>query len=115
MQYTLNTQKSNFSDVAVSAHSKVTPAKKSAPLGTITKFCSNHTQQGLQPDHEKFKEYRKETQQLKERAGQILYTPHSKKQDFRVCNCGKLRIDKELPVDVRYDADKNRASFGNLQ
>lgn len=115
MQYTLNTQKNNSLNRSVTAHSEVTPVKKSAGLGTITKFCSNHTQQGLQPDHEKFKEYRKQTQALKERAGQILYTPNSKKQDFRVCNCGKLRIDKELPVDVRYDAEKNRASYGNLQ
>lgn len=115
MQNTLSNQKNNFLNRSVLAHSKVTPAKKNRGLGTITKFCSNQSEQGLQQDHEKFKEYRKETQQLKERAGQILYTPDSKKQDFRVCNCGKLRIDKELPVDVRYDADKNRASFGNLQ
>jgi len=100
---------------ALSAHSEVTSAEKKRALGTITKFCSNQSQQGLQQDEAKYKEYRKQTQQLKERAGQILYTPNSKKQDFRVCNCGKLRIDKEMPVDVRYDSDKNRASFGNLQ
>lgn len=115
MQNTLNTQKSIFSNESVLAHSEVTSAKKADALGTITKFCSNQSQQGLQQDQEKFKEYRKQTQALKERAGQILYTPNSKKQDFRVCNCGKLRIDKEMPVDVRYDSDKNRASFGNLQ
>ncbi len=115
MQNTLSNQKTNFLNRSVLAHSEVTSGEKNRALGTITKFCSNQSEQGLQQDHEKFKEYRKETQQLKERAGQILYTPDSKKQDFRVCNCGKLRIDKELPVDVRYDADKNRASFGNLQ
>jgi plasmid rolling circle replication initiator protein Rep len=100
---------------ALSQSSKVTPVKKWDALGINTNFCSNQAQQGLQPDELKYKEYRKLTQGLKERAGEILYTPNSKKQDFRVCNCGKLRIDKELPVDVRYDADKNRASFGNLQ
>ena len=115
MQNTLSNQKTNSLNRSVYAFSKVTPVEKSGALGTITKFCSNQSQQGLQQDQEKSKEYRRQTQLLKERAGQILYTPHSKKQDFRVCNCGKLRIDKELPVDVRYHADKNRASFGNLQ
>lgn len=115
MQNTLSNQKTNFLNRSVLAHSEVTSGEKNRALGTITKFCSTHTQQGLQPDELKYKEYRKLTQGLKERAGEILYTPNSKKQDFRVCNCGKLRIDKELPVDVRYDADKNRASFGNLQ
>ena len=114
MQNTLNTQK-NAKTQQNAAIFDVSRKSKNAPLGTITKFCSSQLQQGLQQDQEKAKEYRRQTQLLKERAGQILYTPHSKKQDFRVCNCGKLRIDKELPVDVRYDADKNRASFGNLQ
>ena len=54
------------------AISEVTSAKKSGGLGTITKFCSNQSQQGLQQDEAKYKEYRKQTQQLKERAGQIL-------------------------------------------
>ena len=115
MRNSLDNQKTISLNKGVLTHSKVTPAKKSGGLGTITKFCSSHTQQGLQQDQEKSKEYRRQTQLLKERAGQILYTPNSKKQNFRVCNCGKLRIDKELPVDVRYDIDKNRASFGNLQ
>lgn len=115
MHQEVNTRKLISSNGSVLAHSEVASAEKNRALGTITKFCSNQSQQGLQQDHEKFKEYRKQTQALKERAGQILYTPNSKKQDFRVCNCGKLRIDKEMPVDVSYNADKNRASFGNLQ
>lgn len=115
MRNTLSNQKNNFLNRSVLAHSEVTSIRKIAPLGTITKFCSKPPQQGLQPDDLKYKEYRKLTQGLKERAGEILYTPNSKKQDFRVCHCGKLRIDKEQPVDVRYDAEKNRASFGNLQ
>ena len=115
MQISQNSTKTTHFIKRAFTPSEVTSAKKSGGLGTITKFCSTHTQQGLQPDELKYKEYRKLTQGLKERAGEILYTPNSKKQDFRVCNCGKLRIDKELPVDVRYDADKNRASFGNLQ
>lgn len=115
MQNTLSNQKNNFSNRSILSCSEFTPVIKSDRLGTITKFCSKHVQQGLQPNHVDFKKYRKQTQLLKERAGEILYTPNSKKQDFRVCNCGKLRIDKELPVDVRYDADKNRASYSNIQ
>lgn len=115
MQSKLSNHKSGPHNSSFFAHSEVTPGKKSGALGTITKFCSNQAQQGLQPDELKYKEYRKLTQGLKERAGEILYNPNTKKQDFRVCNCGKLRIDKDLPVDVRYDTEKNRASYGNLQ
>ena len=86
MQNTLSNQKTNSLNRSVYAFSKVTPVEKSGALGTITKFCSNQSQQGLQQDEAKYKEHRKQTQQLKERAGQILYTPNSKKQDFRVCN-----------------------------
>ena len=101
---------------ALSAHSEVTPAKKSAPLGTSTKSCSTLTRQGLQPAHdsEKIKAYRKFTIKLKERAGEILFNPKDKKQN-RVCGCGKWRIDKEMPVGVQFDASKGVAKYHNLQ
>ena len=101
---------------ALSAYSEVTPAKKSAPLGTSTKSCSTLTRQGLQPAHdsEKIKAYRKFTIKLKERAGEILFNPKDKKQN-RVCGCGKWRIDKEMPVGVQFDASKGVAKYHNLQ
>ena len=108
MQNTLNTQKSNFSEV--------TPAIKNRALGTITKSCSNLAAQGLQRTdaHTKAKEYRKMTIALKERAGEILYNPKKLKQN-RVCGCGKHRIDKELPVGVTYNQKTGLAGYDNLQ
>ena len=106
MQSSLNNQKHHSFNRSVLAHSEVTPAKKSRS-GTITKFCSNQSQQGLQQDDTQYKEYRKQTEQLKEKAGQILYTPNAEKQEFRVCYCGKLRISEKMPVGVRYDSAKN--------
>ena len=101
---------------ALSAHSEVTSAKKSTPLGTSTKSCSNHATQGFQAttDSEKIKAYRKFTIKLKERAGEILFNPKDKKQN-RVCGCGKWRIDKEMPVGVQFDALQGVARYHNLQ
>ena len=98
------------------AISEVTSAKKSAPLGTSTKSCSNHATQGFQAttDSEKIKAYRKFTIKLKERAGEILFNPKDKKQN-RVCGCGKWRIDKEMPVGVQFDALQGVARYHNLQ
>ncbi|MEQ1191194.1 replication protein, partial [Acinetobacter seifertii] len=79
------------------AISEVTSAKKSAPLGTITKSCSIVDLKGKIYDKDKAREYRKSTTQLKERAGEILYVPNQKKQ-HRVCACGKCRIDGTAPV-----------------
>ena len=108
-----NTQKFHQSFLE---HSKVTSAKKSAPLGTITKSCSNHATQGSQENnsHAKAKEYRKMTIALKERAGELLYSPKELKQN-RVCGCGKHRIDKELPVGVTYNEKTGLAGYDNLQ
>ena len=75
MRNSLDNQKTISLNKGVLTHSKVTPAKKSGGLGTITKSCSTLTRQGLQPAHdsEKIKAYRKFTIKLKERAGEILF------------------------------------------
>ena len=101
---------------ALSTYSEATSSKKSAPLGTSTKSCSNHATQGFQAttDSEKIKAYRKFTIKLKERAGEILFNPKDKKQN-RVCGCGKWRIDKEMPVGVQFDALQGVARYHNLQ
>ena len=116
MQNTLNTQKLIFSNESVLAHSEVTSGKKNRALGTITKSCSNLATQGLQRTdaHTKAKEYRKMTIALKERAGELLYSPKELKQN-RVCGCGKHRIDKELPVGVTYNQKTGLAGYDNLQ
>ena len=77
MRNSLDNQKTISLNKGVLTHSKVTPAKKSGGLGTITKSCSNHATQGLQKNdsHAKAKEYRKMTIALKERAGELLYNP----------------------------------------
>lgn len=116
MQNNLNNQKSISSNRSVLAHSGVTSAKKSAPLGTNTKSCSNRSTQGLQPsaDTAKIKAYRKFNIKLKERSGEILFNPKNRNQN-RVCGCGKRRIDKEMPVGVQFDASNGVARYSNLQ
>lgn len=116
MQNNLNNQKIISLKRGVLAHSEVTPVKKSGGLGTITKSCSNHATQGSQENnsHAKAKEYRKMTIALKERAGELLYSPKELKQN-RVCGCGKHRIDKELPVGVTYNEKTGLAGYDNLQ
>lgn len=96
------------------AISEVTSAKKSAPLGTITKSCSTVDSKEKIFDKNKAREYRKATTQLKERAGEILYKPNEKKQ-HRVCACGKCRIDGTAPVGIKYNATKEVAHYTNLQ
>ena len=115
MQNRQNPQKTTSFIKSAPALSVVAPASRKNRLGTITKFCSNQSQQGLQQDDTQYKEYRKQTEQLKEKAGQILYTPNAEKQEFRVCYCGKLRISEKMPVGVRYDSAKKRASYDNIQ
>jgi len=115
MQNRQNPQKTTSFIKSAPALSAVVPASRKNRLGTITKFCSNQSQQGLQQDDTQYKEYRKQTEQLKEKAGQILYTPNAEKQEFRVCYCGKLRISEKMPVGVRYDSAKKRASYDNIQ
>lgn len=103
---------------ALSQSSKVTPVKKWDALGINTNFCSNQAQQGLQPDELRYKENRRLAHNLRDRAGEILYTPpplNSKKIEFRVCTCGKRKINKSEPVEVVYDPVSNRASYTNLQ
>lgn len=116
MQNNLNNQKIISLKRGVLAHSEVTPVKKSGGLGTITKSCSNLATQGSQKNdsHVKAKEYRKMTIALKERAGELLYSPKELKQN-RVCGCGKHRIDKELPVGVTYNEKTGLAGYDNLQ
>lgn len=103
----------------LSQPSKVTSAKKSGGLGTITKLCSTKETQGFQSfcennPNRKAKEYRRMAIALKERAGEILYNPKELKQN-RVCGCGKHRIDKELPVGITYNAKTGLAGYDNLQ
>lgn len=116
MRNSLDNQKTISLNKGVLTHSKVTPAKKSGGLGTITKSCSNLATQGFQKDdkHKQAKEYRKMTIALKERAGELLYNPKELKQN-RVCGCGKHRIDKELPIGVTYNQKTGLAGYDNLQ
>ncbi|MEX0359199.1 replication protein, partial [Acinetobacter baumannii] len=79
MQNRQNPQKTISFIKSAPALSVVAPASRKNRLGTITKFCSNQSQQGLQQDDTQYKEYRKQTEQLKEKAGQILYTPNAEK------------------------------------
>lgn len=117
MQNTLNTQKSNFSDVAVSAHSKVTSVIRKNGLGTNTKSCSKLDSKGFEKksDLNKRQSYRSFTIALKERAGEILYDPKKpiNKQN-RVCACGKVRRHKEESVSVSINQTTGDAKFGNL-
>ena len=77
MQNTLNTQKSNFSDVAVSAHSKVTSAIRKNDLGTSTKSCSNIDikQEKVSSDYDKRQSHRSYVYALRDRASDILHEP----------------------------------------
>ena len=116
MRNSLDNQKTISLNKGVLTHSKVTPAKKSGGLGTITKSCSNLATQGSQKNdsHVKAKEYRKMTIALKERAGELLYNKKELKQN-RVCGCGKHRIDKEFPVGATYNQKTGLAGYDNLQ
>ena len=98
MQNTLNTQKSNFSDVAVSAHSKVTSAIRKNDLGTSTKSCSNIDikQEKVSSDYDKRQSHRSYVYALRDRASDILHEPKKLlKEQHRVCACTNL-INKNL-------------------
>ncbi|MDN8241536.1 protein rep [Acinetobacter baumannii] len=116
MQNRQNPQKTTSFIKSAPALSAVAPASRKNRLGTNTKSCSSHTQQGSQPfaDIAKIKAYRKFNIKLKERSGEILFNPKNKNQN-RVCACGKRRIDKEMPVGVQFDASNGVARYSNLQ
>lgn len=117
MQNTLNTQKSNFLDVAVSAHSKVTPAIRKNALGTTTKSCSNidFKREKKSSDHEKRQSHRSHLYELRDRASDILFEPKKLlKEQARVCACGKHKRNSEEGVSVAVNTSTGVASFKNI-
>ena len=117
MQNTLNTQKSNFSDVAVSAHSKVTSAIRKNDLGTSTKSCSNIDikQEKVSSDYDKRQSHRSYVYALRDRASDILHEPKKLlKEQHRVCACGKHKKDSEQSVSVSVNTSNGVASLNNV-
>lgn len=99
MQNTLNTQKINSFVKGVSAHSEVTSAKKSAPLGKLTKSQAIVGTQGFQRLHSFV---------LQDQSAKLL-------PQERVCNCLKRRIDKNKNRTVMFNENREKAQWGNLQ
>ena len=117
MQNTLNTQKSNFSDVAVLAHSKVTSAIRKSALGTSTKSCSNIDikQEKVSSDYDKRQSHRSYVYALRDRASDILHEPKKLlKEQHRVCACGKHKKDSEQSVSVSVNTSNGVASLNNV-
>ena len=70
-----------------------------APLGIFTKSQVILTQQGLQRIHEYL---------LQDQSAKLL-------PQERVCNCLKKRIDKTKPRDIKYNEERKKAHYSNVQ
>ena len=73
--------------------------KNSRPLGIFTKSQVILTQQGLQRIHEFL---------LQDQSAKLL-------PKERVCNCLKKRIDKTQPRDIKYNEERKKAHYSNVQ
>lgn len=96
---------------ALSQLSKVTPAKKSDPLGKHTKFCETQQQQGFDSTKSK-QEYKKLRYKTQSVIQKIM--SHASGTN-RVCNCLKKRIDSDVSVGISYNESYKTASYSNLQ
>lgn len=96
---------------------KVTPAKKSAPLGTSTKSCStvDIKQEKNSSDYDKRQNHRSYVYALRDRASDILYEPKKLlKEQHRVCACGKHKRDSEQSVSASINTSTGVASLNNV-
>lgn len=110
------TKKPSFNPV-LSQLSKVTPAKKSAPLGTSTKSCStvDIKQEKNSSDYDKRQNHRSYVYALRDRASDILYEPKKLlKEQHRVCACGKHKRDSEQSVSASINTSTGVASLNNV-
>ncbi|WP_180080557.1 protein rep [Acinetobacter sp. YH12058] len=107
MHQEVNTQKSISSNRSVLTHSKVTPAKKSDPLGKHTESYSADSINSDKKQH--YKKARYKTLSVIQK---ILSQCAGK---WRVTGCGIKRIDKLQNVFVTYDKQNRSASYRNVQ
>lgn len=117
MQNRLNTQKTTPSIGCVPAYSEVTSVKKSAPLGTSTKSCSNIDikQEKISANYDKRQNHRSYVYALRDRASDILHEPKKLlKEQHRVCACGKHKKDSEQSVSVSVNTSNGVASLNNV-
>ena len=110
------TKNSSFSPTLLQS-SKVTPVKKSAPLGTSTKSCStvDIKQEKNSSDYDKRQNHRSYVYALRDRASDILYEPKKLlKEQHRVCACGKHKRDSEQSVSASINTSTGVASLNNV-
>jgi len=93
------------------AGSKVTSAKKSAPLGNNTNSYSTQTGHSFKQieKKQKHKKQRYKTQSIIQK---ILSDCAGK---WRIVGCGKKRISADIPVGVKFNHVHSSANFVNLQ
>ena len=104
MQNTLNTQKSNFSDVAVLAHSKVTSAIRKSALGKNTISYSKEDEIAEQYQRKRYK-----TQAVIQKI--LLNCAGS----WKVIKCGKEKVHKDASVGVQFFPTTQKVSLTNVR
>lgn len=116
MQNSLNTQKSNFSDRTVLAHSEVTSARKSVPLGNKGKSCAKPltkiSKLSLKNNDVSKRNQAYRLQRIS--AETLANTSFREGKTPLVCSCCKRRNGSGKAITVNFNKSKNKASFGNL-
>lgn len=104
MQNTLSNQKTNFFNRSVLAHSEVTSAKKSAPLGKNTISYSK--------EHEIAEQYQRKRYKTQAVIQKILSNCAG---SWKVVKCGKEKVQKDASVGVQFFPTTQKVSLTNIR
>ena len=119
MENSLNTQKSNFLTQGVLAHSRVTPEKKSVPLGNTRKECAtlplkSEKKAVLKDDvskrNQSFRLQKISADSLKN----VKFNKIKTEKDVGVCSCCKTRNGSGKAIAVKYNQNIGKAFYSNL-